>query len=325
MKRRRHTPEQVIRKLAEGDKLLAQGKTVEEVARHLEITESTWHRWRNQYGGMKADDAKRLKELEKENTRLKKIVADQALDIDMLKELNRGKLLTPDRRRQAVVALREQFGVTERTGLSARRPAQIHPAPRAPRSRPTTSWHCGPSSATSRDGVPAGAGAGPPRRPGRPAGGSTTSGSTASGAEGLRVPYRKRKRPAPRHRRGRGRLLPDPAQRRVGPRLPVRPDSRREDAQALERHRRVHAAKRSPSTSSARIDADGVVACLDRLAAERGAPRLRRASTTAPSSSPTPSPTGAGSTGPTPSSSTPAHRGRTPGSRASTADSATST
>ena len=59
MKRRRHTPEQIIRKLAEGDKLLGQGKTVEEVARHLEITESTWHRWRNQYGGMKADDAKR--------------------------------------------------------------------------------------------------------------------------------------------------------------------------------------------------------------------------------------------------------------------------
>ena len=80
----------MIRKLAEGDKLLAQGKTVEEVARHLEISEQTFHRWRNQYGGMKADDAKRLKELERENTRLKKIVADQALDIDMLKELNRG-------------------------------------------------------------------------------------------------------------------------------------------------------------------------------------------------------------------------------------------
>ena len=57
---------------------------------HLEITESTWHRWRNQYGGMKADDAKELKELRRENQRLKKIVADQALDIDMLKELNRG-------------------------------------------------------------------------------------------------------------------------------------------------------------------------------------------------------------------------------------------
>ena len=90
MKNRRHTPEQVIRKLAEGDKLLAQGKDVEEVARHLEISTQTFHRWRNQYGGMKADDAKRLKELERENQRLKKIVADQALDIDMLKELNRG-------------------------------------------------------------------------------------------------------------------------------------------------------------------------------------------------------------------------------------------
>ena len=90
MKRRRHSPEQVIRKLAVGEKLLGEGKDLDEVCRELEITESTWHRWRNQYGGMKADDAKRLKELERENTRLKKIVADQALDIDMLKELNRG-------------------------------------------------------------------------------------------------------------------------------------------------------------------------------------------------------------------------------------------
>ena len=89
MKQRHHTPEQAIRKFAEGEKLLGQGKSLEEVARHLEITESTWHRWRNQYGGMKADDVKRLKELERENARLKKIVADQALDIDMLKELNR--------------------------------------------------------------------------------------------------------------------------------------------------------------------------------------------------------------------------------------------
>jgi hypothetical protein len=61
----------VIRKLAEGEKLLAEGKTIEEVSRHLEIFEQTWHCWRNQYGGMKADDAKRLKELEKENARLK--------------------------------------------------------------------------------------------------------------------------------------------------------------------------------------------------------------------------------------------------------------
>ena len=88
MKRRRHTPK-IIRKLAEGEKLLAQGKDLDEVVRHLEITDSTWHRWRNQYGGMKADDAKRLKELERQNARLKRIVADQALDIDMLKEVNR--------------------------------------------------------------------------------------------------------------------------------------------------------------------------------------------------------------------------------------------
>ena len=90
MKRRRHTPEQVIRKLAEGEKLLGEGRPLDEVVRHLEITESTWHRWRNQYGGMKADDAKELKELRRENQRLKKIVANQALDIDMLRELNRG-------------------------------------------------------------------------------------------------------------------------------------------------------------------------------------------------------------------------------------------
>jgi transposase-like protein len=90
MKRRRHTPEQIIRKLAEGEKLLGEGKPIDEVVRHLEITESTWHRWRNQYGGMKANDAKELRELRRENQRLKNIVADQALDIDMLKELNRG-------------------------------------------------------------------------------------------------------------------------------------------------------------------------------------------------------------------------------------------
>jgi len=90
MKRRKHTPEQIIRKLAEGEKLLGDGQSVEEVSRHLEITESTWHRWRNQYGGMKADDAKELKELRRENGRLKKIVADLTLDNDMLKELNRG-------------------------------------------------------------------------------------------------------------------------------------------------------------------------------------------------------------------------------------------
>lgn len=90
MARRRHTPEQIIRKPREGEKLLGQNFSVEDVCKYLEIAEATWHRWQNQYGGMKSDDAKRLKELEKENARLKKMVAEQALDIDMLKEISRG-------------------------------------------------------------------------------------------------------------------------------------------------------------------------------------------------------------------------------------------
>jgi transposase-like protein len=90
MKRSRHTPEQIIRKLRDVDRLLAEGKTTGEVARELGVSEATLHRWRNQYGGMKADDVKRLKELERENQRLKRIVANQALDIDGLKEIARG-------------------------------------------------------------------------------------------------------------------------------------------------------------------------------------------------------------------------------------------
>ena len=90
MKKRRHTPEQVIRKLAEGEKRLNEGQDLAEVCRQLEIAESTWHRWKTQYGGMKANDAKRLKELESENGRLKKIVADLTLDVDMLREVAKG-------------------------------------------------------------------------------------------------------------------------------------------------------------------------------------------------------------------------------------------
>jgi transposase-like protein len=90
MKRRRHTPEQVIRKLREAERLLGEGKTIPEAAKELGISEQTYHRWRNQYGGMKAQDAKRLKELERENSSLKAIVADQALENRALKEIARG-------------------------------------------------------------------------------------------------------------------------------------------------------------------------------------------------------------------------------------------
>ena len=90
VKRRRNTPEQIIRKLREADRLLGEGRTVPEVAKALEVSEATYHRWRNQFGGMKAQDAKRLKELERENGRLKAIVADQALENRALKEISRG-------------------------------------------------------------------------------------------------------------------------------------------------------------------------------------------------------------------------------------------
>jgi putative transposase len=90
MARRRHTPEQVIRKLREADRLLAEGADVATVARQLEVSEQTYHRWRNQFGGMKADDARRLKELERENAALKRIVADKELEIDALREVARG-------------------------------------------------------------------------------------------------------------------------------------------------------------------------------------------------------------------------------------------
>ena len=91
MKHRRHTPEQVVRKLREADRLLGVGADIAAVCRHLEVSEQTYHRWRQQYGSMQADDVKRLKELEHENSKLKRIVADQALDIVALKDVAEGK------------------------------------------------------------------------------------------------------------------------------------------------------------------------------------------------------------------------------------------
>jgi hypothetical protein len=90
VKRHRHTPEQAVRKVREGERLLNDGKDLAEILRALEVSEATWNRWRSQYGGMKATEAKRLRELEAENARLKRLVANQALDIDLLKELAEG-------------------------------------------------------------------------------------------------------------------------------------------------------------------------------------------------------------------------------------------
>jgi transposase-like protein len=86
MKGRKHKPEQIIGKLREADAMMNGGSSIAEVCQKLSISEQTFHRWRNQFGGMKADAAKKLKDLELENARLKKAVADLTLDKQILKE-----------------------------------------------------------------------------------------------------------------------------------------------------------------------------------------------------------------------------------------------
>ncbi len=224
MKRRRHTPEQIIRKLAEGEKLLGEGKT---------------HR-----GGLPAPrdhrvDLAPLAEPVRRHEGRRRQEAQGARAREPAPEAHRGrpgprhrhaegaepgKLLTPDRRRRAVVALREQFGVTERRAcrvvgqprstqrLAPPVPTDDELALRAflrdfSRRRPRWGWR------RAAGGGQAGRLAGQPQADPPPL-----------DAEGLRVPYRKRKKPAPGHRRaGRGHV-PDPAQRRLGHGLPVRPD-----------------------------------------------------------------------------------------------------
>jgi transposase-like protein len=90
MKGKKHGPEQIIKKLREADAMMATGKTIGQVVQSLEISEQTFHRWRNQYGGMKAEEAKRLKELEEENRRLKKLLAEAEVDKAILKEALEG-------------------------------------------------------------------------------------------------------------------------------------------------------------------------------------------------------------------------------------------
>jgi putative transposase len=89
-RRKRHSPEQIVRKLRDADAMLNAGKDLAAVLQAMEIPESTYNRWRSQYGGMKAEEAVRLKKLEDENKRLKQLVADQALDIQMLKFVAEG-------------------------------------------------------------------------------------------------------------------------------------------------------------------------------------------------------------------------------------------
>ena len=90
MSKKRYTSEEIINKLREVEIILSRGGTVGEASKKIGVTEQTYYRWRKQYGGMKVEQAKRLKELEKENSRLKKLVADLSLDNAILKEVSRG-------------------------------------------------------------------------------------------------------------------------------------------------------------------------------------------------------------------------------------------
>lgn len=89
-RRKRHSPEQIVKKLRDAEVMLTNGKSMEEVLKVMEVSEATFNRWRNQYGGMKSEEAKRLKELEGENARLKRLLAEAELDKSMLKEALRG-------------------------------------------------------------------------------------------------------------------------------------------------------------------------------------------------------------------------------------------
>jgi transposase-like protein len=91
MKRKRHTSEQIIRKLREAERLKAEGQTIAQICQQLEVSEQTYHRWKNTYGGMSEDQAKRLKETEQENARLKKLLADAHLDMDIMRAAMREK------------------------------------------------------------------------------------------------------------------------------------------------------------------------------------------------------------------------------------------
>ena len=90
MARKRYSAEQIIGHLRQAEILISGGKTIGEAARQLSISEQTYYRWRREYGGMEVDQARRLKELDLENQRLKRLVADQALDLSILKEASRG-------------------------------------------------------------------------------------------------------------------------------------------------------------------------------------------------------------------------------------------
>ncbi|MCZ0738857.1 IS3 family transposase [Phreatobacter sp. AB_2022a] len=111
---RKHKPEEIIGKLREAEIVLAQGGTVADVCRRIGVTEQSYYRWRKEYGGLKMDQARRMKDLERENARLRQAVSDLTLDKLILQEAAKGKLLSPARRRRCIDHIRGMMAVSER-------------------------------------------------------------------------------------------------------------------------------------------------------------------------------------------------------------------
>ena len=132
MARKRYAAEEIIGKLREAEVVLAQGESVAPVARRLGVAEPTYYRWRREYGGLRVDQAKRLKERERENSRLKRVVADQARDNAMLRGRRSGKLLRPAKRRRATSYRTDPYAVSERRACQVTGQARATTALRAP-------------------------------------------------------------------------------------------------------------------------------------------------------------------------------------------------
>jgi putative transposase len=181
--RKRHSPEQIVRKLMAADRPLAEGKDTAAVCRELGVSEATYHRWRNQFGGLKAEDTERLKDLERENATLKRLLADAEPEKDAAAGDREGKLLRPERRRAAVRHLQRVLGVSERFACRVtrqHRATQRHEPDSATRDDPDAALGSG-CVPTPRI-IPA-AGSGPPTTtPGLKAGPSITRRSNAFGA-----------------------------------------------------------------------------------------------------------------------------------------------
>src|SRR5271154_1712892 len=123
MARKRYSVEQIVAKLREAEKLEAQGFTVAQRCKRLGISDQTFYRWRIKYGALKGDEVQRLKALEQENARLKKIVAEQALDISMLKDLQRGRMKVKSRYAPALLV-----GGASRRRFVGRRFRRVRPS-----------------------------------------------------------------------------------------------------------------------------------------------------------------------------------------------------